>query len=64
MKPSSSVPLRRRPGDLVFLAYFLLNATFITYVVDLEQLVIADPQDFRYPVGPPAPLVDLVHWYG
>lgn len=64
MKPSPSVPLRRRPADLVFLAYFLLNATFITYVVDLEQLVIADPQDFRYPVWPPAPLVDLVHWYG
>jgi hypothetical protein len=62
--PRTPVPLRRRPYDLLFVGYFLLNAAFITYVVDLEQLVIADPEAFRYPAWPPAPLVDLVHWYG
>jgi hypothetical protein len=62
--PCTPVPLRRRPYDLLFVGYFLLNATFITYVVDLEQLVIADPDAFRYPLWPPAPLVDLVQWYG
>jgi hypothetical protein len=60
----TSVPLRRRPYDLVFVAFFLINATFITYIVDLEQLVVADPANFDYPIWPPPPLVDLVHWYG
>lgn len=58
------MPLRRRPVDLAFIVFFLVNATFITYIVDLEQLVIADPSHFDYPLWPPAPLVDLVHWYG
>jgi hypothetical protein len=44
--------------------FLVLNATVITYMVDLEQLVIADPADFDYPPWPPPPLVDLVHWYG
>lgn len=59
-----TVPLRERRGDWLFLGFFLLNATFITYVVDLEQLVIADPARFDPPLWPPAPLVDLVHWWG
>lgn len=56
--------LRERLSDLVFVAFFVVNLGFITYVVDVEQLVIADPHDFRYPLWPPRPLVDLVHWYG
>jgi len=59
-----TVPLRQRKYDLFFIAFFVVNASFITYVVDLEQLVIADPENFRYPLWPPPPLVDLVHWYG
>ena len=58
------IPLRERRADWLFLGFFVLNATFITYVVDLEQLVIADTDAFDYPLWPPAPLVDLVHWYG
>jgi len=58
------VPLRRRPIDLIFIAFFAVNAGFITYIVDLEQLVIRDPAHFSYPAWPPAPLIDLVHWYG
>jgi EXPERA (EXPanded EBP superfamily) len=58
------VPLRERRTDLAFVAFFLLNASFITYIVDIEQLMIADPSRFAYPGWPPAPLVDLVHWYG
>jgi hypothetical protein len=30
----------------------------------VEQLIIADPAHFHYPIWPPAPLVDLVHWWG
>jgi EXPERA (EXPanded EBP superfamily) len=62
--PRVPVPLRRRLYDLVFLVFFLVNLTFITYVVDLEQLIIADPRDFEPPLWPPPALVDLVHWYG
>jgi hypothetical protein len=58
------VPLRERRSDLFFLGFLVLNATVITYMVDLEQLVITDPGDFDYPLWPPGPLVDLVHWYG
>jgi EXPERA (EXPanded EBP superfamily) len=58
------VPLRKRRLDLVLVAFFVLNALVITYVIDLEQLVIADPVRFDYPLWPPAPMIDLVHWYG
>src|SRR4051794_25662273 len=60
----TAVPLRRRPIDVLFVAFFVVNAGVITYAVDLEQLVIADPARFRYPPWPPAPVVDVVHWYG
>lgn len=59
-----TVPLRKRPYDLYFVAFCAVNALVITYVIDLEQLVIADPRHFTYPAWPPAPFVDLVHWYG
>jgi hypothetical protein len=59
-----TVPLRQRPYDLFFLVFFAVNALFITYVVDLEQLAIADPANFDYPVWPPPAAVDLVHWWG
>jgi hypothetical protein len=58
------VPLRERKIDFLFLAFFVVNLGFITYIIDLEQIVIADPAHFTYPVWPPAPLIDLVHWYG
>lgn len=58
------MPLRRRRADLVLIAFFLVNFLLITYVVDLEQLVIANPAHFRQPIWPPGPAVRLVHWYG
>ena len=51
MPPRVPVPLRERRGDLAFLAFYALNATVITYVVDLEQLVIADPGHFTTRCG-------------
>jgi hypothetical protein len=60
----ATAPLSERPVDVVFIAFFALNLFFITYIVDLEQLVIADPSHFEYPPWPPAALVDLVHWWG
>jgi hypothetical protein len=58
------IPIRRRPVDVAIVAFFLVNLLFITYVVDLEQLVIANPSHFTYPLWPPGPAVDLIHWYG
>lgn len=58
-----SIPLSKRPWDCSFLVFFVINLVFITYIVDLEQLVIANPYHFAYPLWPPAPLVDLIHSY-
>jgi hypothetical protein len=58
------MPLSRRPLDVGFVAFFVVNLGFITYIVDFEQIVIADPTKFVYPIWPPGPLIDLVHWYG
>ena len=59
-----TVPLRERKVDLIFLLFFVINLVLVTYIIDLEQLVIADPNHFTYPVWPPAPMIDLVHSYG
>ena len=58
------IPLSKRPGDIAILAFFLINILFITYIVDLEQLVIADPVHFTYPFWPPPIAVDAIHWWG
>jgi hypothetical protein len=58
------VPLRERKVDIIFLAFLVVNLVLVTYIIDLEQIVIADPAHFTYPVWPPSPLVDLIHWYG
>lgn len=60
----SVVPLRQRPVDWVLLGFFGLNLLVITYMIDLEQIVIRNVHHFSYPVWPPAPVIDLVHWYG
>ncbi len=59
-----SIPLSRRRYDLLFIAFFLVNLVFVTYIIDIEQIIIPDPYHFQYPIWPPAPLVDLIHWYG
>jgi hypothetical protein len=48
---------------MALLAFFLINLCFTTYVVSLEQVVIADPARFTPPLWPPAPLLALVHWW-
>jgi uncharacterized protein len=56
--------LKQRPLDIAILIFFLVNILFITYVVDLEQLVIPDPYHFTYPFWPPPAAVNAVHWWG
>ena len=48
----------------MFIAFFLVNLFFITYIVDIEQLIIPDPYHFDQPLWPPAPFVTMVHNYG
>jgi len=57
-------PLRQRPLDLAIVAFFAVNLLLITYLVDLEQLVITDPYHFSYPLWPPRFAIDAVHWWG
>ncbi len=59
-----SVPLSDRRLDWIFIGFWILNLGLITYIVDLEQIVIDDPNQFEYPLWPPAFMVDLVHWWG
>ena len=58
-----SIPLRERPLDVALVAFFAVNLCFTTYVVSLEQIVIADPSHFTAPPWPPASLLSLVHWW-
>jgi emopamil binding protein len=58
------IPLRERKLDYIFIVFFALNLFFITYIVDIEQNIIADPYNFTYPIWPPRPFVDMIHSYG
>lgn len=58
------LPLRERPRDYAFLVFFWLNLLFVAYQIDLEQIVIRNPDAFEYPVWPLPFMVDLVHWWG
>ncbi len=59
-----TIPLKERKIDWVILGFFFINLTFISYQVDTEQLVIKDVNNFDYPPWPPAPVIDLIHWWG
>ena len=60
-----TVPLRERKYDIVFIVFFLINA-YVHHVHRRSRDSWSSPtrQNFDYPVWPPPPLVDLVHWYG
>ena len=58
------IPLRDRKVDIYILFFFWFNLVFITYMFDLEQLVIRDTSDFEYPIWPPRLMIELAHWWG
>jgi len=60
----TQVPLKERKIDYIYLAFFFLNLFYITYIVDLEQIIIKDPANFTYPIWPLPFLIDMVHWWG
>ena len=57
------IPLSRRPIDIVLIVFFAVNLFFITYIVDLEQIVIADPTHFTPPLWPLPSMVAMDHWW-
>jgi hypothetical protein len=59
-----AIPLGQRKLDWVLVAFCAVNLFFITYFIDIEQLTVANPLHFHYPLWPPRPFVDLVHSYG
>jgi len=59
-----TIPFLQRRVDWIFVGFFLINLFFITYIVDIEQLIIPDPSHFQQPLWPPESMVKLVHWYG
>ena len=60
----NTIPFSQRKVDWIFVGFFLINLFFITYIVDIEQLIIADPNRFQQPLWPPASMINLIHWYG
>ncbi len=58
------VPFSRRKLDIILVAFFLVNLLFVSYLIDIEQIVIANPAHFTYPIWPPRPVVDAIHWWG
>ena len=57
------IPFRERKQDIALWIFFLVNVIFVTYQADIEQLVIRDPDNFTYPIWPPAYMIDFLHWY-
>ena len=60
----TTLPFSQRRVDWIFVGFFLINFFFITYIVDIEQIVIPDPANFEQPLWPPERFVRLIHWYG
>jgi hypothetical protein len=60
----TTLPFSQRRVDWIFVGFFLINFFFITYIVDIEQIIIPDPANFEQPFWPPEPFVRLIHWYG
>ena len=58
------LPISQHKRDIVFVAFFVVNLLFVTYIIDIEQNIIADPSHFTYPIWPLPFMVDLIHWWG
>ena len=63
------IPLRERKADIVILVFFWINIIFITYLFDIEQVIVTDTSlagtpEYEYPPWPPKPVVDAAYWWG
>ena len=67
LKQEAHRSLLRRPADVVAIFYFFFNLGLVSYIVDLEQVVIRDPSDAAEVANvrwPPQKMIALIHWYG
>jgi hypothetical protein len=60
----TTIPLSRRKIDLLPIAFFLVNVLFTIPLIDLEQVLIADPAERARARWPPDGMIDRVHAYG
>jgi len=58
------IPLSQRRIDIILIIFFLINLLLVSYLIDIEQIIIADPTHFTYPIWPPRPVIDAIHWWG
>ncbi len=49
--------------DIALLGFFVFNLLFVSYIISLEQIVIANPASFTPPLWPPRAAIALVHWW-
>ena len=56
-------PDRNRWMDYFIVGFYSI-AFLVIYLIEIEQLIIADPSNFNYPAWPPRAMVDLTHWWG
>jgi hypothetical protein len=57
------IPLSRRLLDVALIGFFAVNLLFVTYVISLEQIAIADPASFSPPRWPPGAAIAVIHWW-
>jgi len=43
MTVSHPLPLKNRPIDIAIIIFFVINLFLVTYMIDIEQLMIANP---------------------
>jgi hypothetical protein len=48
-----TIPFSQRKVDWFIVGFFLINLFFITYIVDIEQIILPDPLHFRQPLWLP-----------
>ncbi|WDL98791.1 EXPERA domain-containing protein [Alicyclobacillus sp. ALC3] len=58
------IPFRQRWYDVVFVFFFLINVCFVTYIIDIEQIIVSNPYHFNPPAWPPMFFIRMVHHYG
>lgn len=61
---TETTPISQRRIDIIIVAFFFINLLCVSYLIDIEQLVIANPAHFTYPIWPPRPVIDAIHWWG
>lgn len=58
-----TIPLRKRPIDVALLGFFAFNLVFVSYVISLEQIAVANPANPGTPLWPPRGALALIHWW-